>query len=435
MEFHKIVITGGPCGGKTTGLSYIEQGLTQYGYKVVLLNESATELINSGLNYKSFENNYLFEKNIINLQLEKERVYEEGCRNLPNEKVLLICDRGIMDCKSYTSQEDFDRILRDLNTSEVELRDQYDAVFHLVTAAKGAEEYYTIANNIARRETVEEAIEADNRTMNCWVGHPHFRAIDNSTSFDLKLKRLLREITTYLGAPEPFEIERKYLIKKPSLEFLETLPNCKKIEIVQTYLISNNKTEEVRVRQRGYEGDYIYTKTVKKKISAIKRLETESRISEREYLMALGKADTKLHQITKTRYCIMHNNHYFEIDIYPFSNDYAICEIELSSEEERFDLPDYIKVIKEVTGDNTYTNKMLAKTRSLAPKKEKKASSATQLTIDTFDMLSKESADNINEKTKSLDISVEIIKSNNQSETKINKIETKKKSAIKKRRR
>ena len=38
MGFSKIVITGGPCAGKTTGLSYVERELTKLGYKVVFLN-------------------------------------------------------------------------------------------------------------------------------------------------------------------------------------------------------------------------------------------------------------------------------------------------------------------------------------------------------------------------------------------------------------
>ncbi|MFQ6752276.1 MAG: AAA family ATPase [Clostridia bacterium] len=383
MEFHKIVITGGPCGGKTTGLSYIEQGLTKYGYKVIFLNESATEIINSNLNYTAYNDNYLFEKNIIKLQLEKERLYEEACQALPNERVVLICDRGVMDCKSYTDQEDFDRILAELNTNEVELRDNYDAVFHLVTAAKGAEEFYTLANNSARRESLDEAVLADDRTMNCWIGHPHFRAIDNSTAFDQKMKRLLNEITAFLGVPEPFEIERKFLIKKPDIKTLENLPNCKKIEIVQTYLISPDKSEEVRVRQRGVDGHYIYTKTIKKKVSSIKRIETERKISEREYLKSLSNADTKLHQLTKNRYCIMHENRYFEVDIYPFSDEYAVCELELADENEEFIIPPFIEVVREVTGDETYSNKTLAKTQSLSTKKiAKNDSQSAQITLD-----------------------------------------------------
>ena len=56
----KIVITGGPCAGKTTGLSYLEQELTQMGYKVVFLNESATELILNGFGPNSFNSNFDF---------------------------------------------------------------------------------------------------------------------------------------------------------------------------------------------------------------------------------------------------------------------------------------------------------------------------------------------------------------------------------------
>jgi CYTH domain-containing protein len=90
---------------------------------------------------------------------------------------------------------------------------------------------------------------------------------------------LIAEISSFLGEPEPFEIERKFLIEYPDLKELETNPNCKKIDIIQTYLKSA-PNEEVRVRQRGEDGNYIYFKTVKKKLSDVKRIELESRISQ-----------------------------------------------------------------------------------------------------------------------------------------------------------
>ena len=61
MNITKIAITGGPCAGKTTGLSYLEQKLTQIGYKVVIINECATELILNGLDHNSFTKNIDFE--------------------------------------------------------------------------------------------------------------------------------------------------------------------------------------------------------------------------------------------------------------------------------------------------------------------------------------------------------------------------------------
>ena len=45
----RIVLTGGPCAGKTTILSKIEQDLLERGYKVFIVRESATELINGGI--------------------------------------------------------------------------------------------------------------------------------------------------------------------------------------------------------------------------------------------------------------------------------------------------------------------------------------------------------------------------------------------------
>lgn len=355
MNFTKIVVTGGPCSGKTTGLSYLERELSKLNYKVVFLNETATELILSGADYNAFANNLDFEESIIKLQLEKEKLYENICKSLPYEKVILICDRGLMDCKAYMSNDDYVSILNHLNLDEIQLRDHYDAVFHLVTAAKGAEEFYTKANNQARRENIEEARDADTKTMNCWTGHPHFRAVDNSTDFENKMKRLVKEICTFLGEPKPLEIERKFLIEKPDVNFLESLKNCKRVDIIQTYLISD-PCEEKRVRQRGRDGSYIYTLTTKKHISDIKRIETEKRITDREYLSLLNNADTNVHQIKKSRYCLMHNNKYFEIDVYPFANKTAICEIELTDENEQIVMPNFLKIIKEVTNDKRFSN-------------------------------------------------------------------------------
>jgi len=361
MEIKKIVITGGPCAGKTTGLSYIEQELTKMGYKIVFINESATELILNGLDRGANKTNLDYESNIINLQVKKENLYMEYCKNLPYEKVLLICDRGVMDCKSYMTDYEFDTAINQLGLDKIQVRDNYDAVFHLVTAAKGAEHAYTLKNNQARFESVEQAVKSDTKTMNAWTGHPHFRVIDNSTSFDLKMKRLVIEICSFLGIPKPLEVEKKFLIKKPDVVFLENLENCQKVDIIQTYL-NSKKDEEIRIRQRGENGSYIFTLTRKKKTSSSTiRHETEKRISEKEYLTLLQNANTKLHPIKKTRYCLIHNNRYFEIDVYPFAHLTAICEIELINEHEKIDLPEFISLIKEVTSDKSYSNFSLSK--------------------------------------------------------------------------
>ncbi len=360
MEISKIVITGGPCAGKSTAMSWVQNAFTQMGYTVLFVPETATELITGGVAPWTCGTNNDYQKCQMKLQTEKEKVFEAAAKTMPVEKVLIVCDRGTLDNKAYMDPVEFNAVLSYMNTNEVELRDNYDAVFHLVTAAKGAEEFYTTVNNTARTETVEEAAELDDKLISAWTGHPHFRVIDNTSDFEGKMRHLISEISAFLGEPEPYEIERKYLIEYPDIKWLESNPNCQKVEIIQTYLKSN-ENDEVRVRQRGFNGHYIYFKTIKRKVSDVKRVEIEKRLSQNEYLTLLMEADTSKRQIRKTRYCLTFEGQYFEIDVYPFWNDKAIAEIELSDENVEITFPKQIKVIKEVTDDESYKNSSLAK--------------------------------------------------------------------------
>ena len=141
--------------------------------------------------------------------------------------------------------------------------------------------------------------------------------IDNSTGFESKMRRLIAEVSSFLGEPEPLEIERKYLIVYPDISWLEGNSNCQRIEIIQTYLKSA-EGDEVRVRQHGIGGHYIYFQTTKRKVNDVKRVEIERRLSKDEYLKLLMDANTAKRQIRKTRYCLTYENQYLEVDVYPF---------------------------------------------------------------------------------------------------------------------
>ena len=359
VKITKIVLTGGPCAGKTTALSWINNYFTNRGYTVLFVPETATELITNGVAPWTCGTSVDFQVTQMKLQKCKEQLYEAAARTMNNEKVLIVCDRGMLDSKAYVKDVEFKKILKALNTTEIKERDEYDAVFHLATAAKGAEVAYTLSNNAARTETPEQARVLDDKVISAWTGHPHFRIIDNSTDFEEKLERLLKEITTFMGEPVPYEIERKFIIYFPDIKELESMPNCTKVDIVQTYLKSVDDTER-RVRARGIDGDYMYTLTEKRKVSDIKRIEVEKRITQDEYIQYLMEADNRLHPIHKIRYCLSENNQYFEIDIYPEWDKQAIMEIELSDENEKIQTPSFINVFKEVTEDESYKNYSLA---------------------------------------------------------------------------
>lgn len=357
-DIHMIVITGGPCAGKSTALSWIGNEFSSKGYTVLFVGEIATELINTGISFGRF-NRLDFQRAIMKMQREKEKIYYESATKL-NGKVLIVCDRGALDSKAYMSELEFQYLLKELGANEIELRDSYDGVFHLVSAAKGAENYYTFETNRARKETIEEAAELDDKIISAWTGHPHFKIIDNSTGFEGKLQRLISEISSFLGEPDPLEIERKYLIEYPNIKQLESMENCEKIEIIQTYLL-NDTDDKVRIRQRGKEGNYIYYKTVKKQIEGSKQIEVEKRLTKEEYLTLLMRADPNFRQMRKTRYCMIFNKQSYKIDVFPFWKDKALLKVELKDDKSKVDFPSFINVLEEVTGDSNYKNSSLAK--------------------------------------------------------------------------
>lgn len=360
MSITKIVITGGPCAGKTTGLSRIQNAFGYLGYTVLFVPETATELITGGVAPWTCGSNGEYQKCQMQLQLEKEKVFEQAARSMKSEKILIVCDRGALDNRAYMNDEEFCAVLAHVGTNEIELRDNYDAVFHLTTAAKGAESFYTTANNAARTESSAEAIALDDKLIAAWTGHPHLRIIDSDADFETKMRRLIGEISSFLGEPQPYEVERKFLIEYPDLQLLEALPNCEKVEIIQTYLRCG-EGEELRVRQRGIAGHYVYFETRKSPAGEMTRVETERRLTQNEYLERLMLADPARRPIRKNRYCLAENNRYFEIDVYPFWDKQAILEIELSDPSQEVRIPPFIRCIREVTDDEAFKNASLAK--------------------------------------------------------------------------
>lgn len=169
MLVAKICLTGGPCGGKSTALAKIEKELTDMGYKVLIINEVATRIINSGI--KPFGDDSIsmldFEEIMLKEQLTEEECYEKVAK-LIDRKCVILCDRGIFDIKSFISDEEFDSLLNKYNLSKLELIDSYNLVINLDTVAKGAEEFYTTDNNEARSEGIKDAIIRDDKCQEAW---------------------------------------------------------------------------------------------------------------------------------------------------------------------------------------------------------------------------------------------------------------------------
>lgn len=359
----KIVLTGGPCAGKTTALSRIEEYLTERGYRVFIVSESATEMIKGGI--RPFGDNAFdmikFQDLILKYQISKEEIYDDAIKYLSDdEKCVIIYDRGLMDNKAYITDQQFSNLLKKMNLNEIDLLDRYDMVIHLVTAADGCSQYYTLENNEARSESIEEAIELDRKTLNTWIGHNNLVVIDNSTNFEEKINRVIDNIKEVVKFPYSTKYQRKYKVdlNNSSLDFLDD-KGVTKIDITQTYLgsIENNEGYEKRLRKRNLNGEDSYYFTVKKNDElGVNKIITDKKIKESDYIDLLNLHDNR-YEIKKTRYTFVYKKQYFTLDI--FENGDAILEINQTSAKKNVNLPPDLSV-EEVTGIEKYNNYNIA---------------------------------------------------------------------------
>ncbi len=198
MHIQTIVITGGPCAGKSTAMEHIRKHFGKMGYTVLVIPESATELIGGGIAPWTCATPYDYQVIQLHLQMEKEKLFLQAAKQMKTDKLLILCDRGIPDGRAYMSDAEYRQMITAEGMTADTLFARYDAVFHLVTAADGALPYYTLANNATRTETPEEAIALDRRTHAAWDGHPYRHTIINDCPFEEKIAKLMDHIADFL---------------------------------------------------------------------------------------------------------------------------------------------------------------------------------------------------------------------------------------------
>jgi CYTH domain-containing protein/predicted ATPase len=362
-DIKKIVLTGGPCAGKTTALVRVIEHFSSLGYKVFTIPEVPTLFTQAGMNYLTKNKGFFYEgeKATLEIQLALEDKFLRMAQEC-TKPCLIVCDRGAMDISAYMSPATWDDITRSVGTSTPELRDRYDAVLHLVSAADGAEQYYTTANNAQRYEQMNEeglrvARSLDKKVIHAWTGHPHLRVINNHDDFDCKMNRVLKEISNVLGLPQPIINERKYIVELDG----ELPDDSIRSEITQTYLLGDPGAE-VRLRKRGWGQKFVYVHTTKKKTSESEELVTERQINNSLYEMMLGLADPSCATIHKIRNSFIWKGQYFEIDTYQDQlQGLVILETKGIAADEPVKFPPFLKVIKDITGNEAYYNYTLAK--------------------------------------------------------------------------
>lgn len=156
------------------------------------------------------------------------------------------------------------------------------------------------------------------------------------------------------------EIERKYIIRMPSINEISQMYGYTKSDILQIYLPSD-MGETHRIRRRVYSDRIKCTETRKIRIDKMSSTEIEGEISQSDFdLLAKNPLEGRT-PIEKTRHTFIFKGQTFEIDIYPNWKNTAIMETELSDREKLVTFPSFIEIIREVTGNKAYSNAAMSK--------------------------------------------------------------------------
>lgn len=188
----RIVLTGGPGGGKTTAADLFRREL---GERVVIVPEAATLVFSGGFPRCTEQPGLLSaQRAIYHVQRNLEDVQSA---RYPDR--ILLCDRGTVDGAAYWHDGGsgfFDALG---TTVELELS-RYDGVIFFESAAVGG--LQVEGGNPIRTESIAEAAALDARLQTLWAQHPRFVVVRHSDSFLKKimlgfaaLDAMLRELS------------------------------------------------------------------------------------------------------------------------------------------------------------------------------------------------------------------------------------------------
>jgi CYTH domain-containing protein len=383
-----LVLTEGPCGGKTTGQARLGTFFEGLGWKVYRVPETAAILLGGGVKLPDLteEQAYRFQENLLKTMLQIEDTYH-ALASASSGNCLIIYDRGAMDAIAYMKPEHWERMKMENNWNEVELRDgRYHQVIHMISAAKGAEDFYHMDNRFSRHEGIELARQLDDLTSQAWVGHPYYDVVDNSTDFERKVVRMIYAVCSRLGIDtrdrlSPDSKKRKFLVARipnddellnrkvvatngmldeAGIALANSYPQFQDFVVVHDYLVTPNQKMQARVRRRGQNGNWTYMHTIRRPEINAEAVELKQQISRREYDLLLAQKDKNHFSIHKKRRCFLWNSQYFQLDIYqepchPRCQGLMILETYTTLQGDDLKLPSFLEITREVTDDRHFS--------------------------------------------------------------------------------
>ncbi len=194
----KFVITGGPCGGKTSVIEALKQEFSQ---RVIFVNEVATELLNifpvpgrdmalSGEWLKSFQ------VAVYHTQKQAEAIW------LSLSQCVMVCDRGLLDGAAYLG--DKQAFCQLVGASEQDMLASYDWIFHLESLAVACPDRYLAlkAGNPNRYESIDGAQKVDAALKEAWSGHANHLVLSGRDDLESKIALIRQVVADHLAQPQ-----------------------------------------------------------------------------------------------------------------------------------------------------------------------------------------------------------------------------------------
>lgn len=359
MKIVKVVLTGGPGGGKTSVLNAIKNlTITEEGYKniiklgdkkikLVTISETATELISSGIPPTEAERIYDFQDILFEIQKSKEESSIKSLRfGYDTDIILFLYDRGLLDGMAYLDKKgEFEDIMASKDVKELDILDKYDLVLDLLSTATCAPEKYGFESNEARFEDVEWAKSVDRKTSAAWVGHRNMKLFDSGVSLEEEVNNVIEYLKDYILNGSNIEKEEYFIENNPVTFSKYNDVNSRRINVVNTHIDFgiDNVVDTILVK-RTYRGYSTYFLQFVTKGSEKARIIKDERIDENTYKRLLTRYDIKNVE-EKKELSFVEGKHLYKVSFY---NDFTTLEVEKDLDNEEIIIPNDIKIIRKI---------------------------------------------------------------------------------------
>lgn len=344
MKLLKIVLTGGPCGGKTTAIEEIKKYLKTKDIPLLIVPETATELIVNGIKPGDIPN-YDFQSLVLKKQLSKERITEEYAEKKYQNKPLcvIIYDRGILDNKAYLDNiTDFQKLIKEERLNEINLLDNYDLVLDLLSLATCKPESYNLINE-ARTEDIPVAKELDRKTTLAWISHRNLKIFNSEIPQKDELKEILKEINEFICGIRKKYI-RKFLVNHSSNYNVYNDTNSQDIYVSDYYLDGSNSNYQYIISKRTFKNEDSYIFTVYKEQDGVRTIIEDMHITEEEFYKLINK-NKIIKKTNRKETHFIYNNQKYTLCFY---DNATILELE-SKLNNKVYFPDNIDIITEIS--------------------------------------------------------------------------------------